>query len=306
MIEVSVIIPTYNRLESVIRAIDSVFSQKNVSVECILIDDCSTDGTVRYIQDNYSTHNITIIKNSCRSGAQFSRNQGLIAAQGVFIAFLDSDDVFEMNTLSERVQRCNEFKLDSLFSAYRVKLMGKNWELTKNVTQSVRPTPSNYSEALKNFKIAPLITIMFRRSAFPDLQLDESLRSGHDDDLSLTLIFQGRYEFDNIFAATIFQHSGERVASQRNLAIGDAQLLKKYSEDLYYYHGANFFIKKQSKVISGLLVNLQFMIAKRSLLEHKSIAPLPRVLVLTLCILPYQFYQTVRIKMLNFFARKVL
>ena len=258
MIDVSVVIPTFNRLKELEVALDSVFSQPNVYVECIVVDDGSTDGTTERIRERYRNQNLVIIEKQCRSGPQASRNLGIAAAQGEFVTFLDSDDYFEPNTLAKRVHRCRDLNLDSLFSGYRVRFVGKRWELVKNVISSARSCPVDFPTALCNFKIAPMITIMYRRLAHKGLKLDETLASGHDDDLALSLINSGRFSFDDILAATICQHIGERIATPRNLIIGDAQLLQKYASDLALHHGIYYLIWRRSHVIAGLLSVGQF------------------------------------------------
>jgi len=77
MIDVSVIIPTFNRLKDLELALDSVFGQESVRLECIVVDDGSTDGTVESIRDRYSDQNLVIIEKQSRSGPQASRNLGI-------------------------------------------------------------------------------------------------------------------------------------------------------------------------------------------------------------------------------------
>lgn len=262
MIDVSVIIPTFNRLNYLLVALDSVFSQSDVTVECIVVDDCSTDGTVKYIQDRYDKENLRVIAKDRRSGPQSSRNIGVKEASGEFVTFLDSDDFFEPGTLARRLERCRDENLGALFSGYKVKYAGQKWDLIKKVETSIRPCPLDYASALCNFKIAPTSTIIYRRSEFGDLKLDETLVSGHDDDLALQLIRTCKYAFDNIMAVTLLQHLGEHVATPRNLKIGDAQLLQKYAGDILRFHGTAYLTGRRSKVLAELWAVAEF---KRSL-----------------------------------------
>jgi glycosyltransferase involved in cell wall biosynthesis len=252
MIDVSVIIPTYNRLRDLPVALDSVFGQPGVSVECIVVDDGSTDGTVEHIRERYGDRELVVIEKPRRSGPQASRNLGMAAARGEFVTFLDSDDHFEPGTLAQRVRRCRDDGLDALFSGFRVKFVGRRWDLVKNVGTAARTCPADYAAALLDFKIAPMITILYRRAAHAGLKLDESLASGHDDDLSLHLIRTGRFAFDDVPAATIIQHVGERVATPRNLMIGDAQLLQKYAADLARLHGVGYLTRRRAQALAGL------------------------------------------------------
>jgi glycosyltransferase involved in cell wall biosynthesis len=258
MIDVSVIIPTFNRRQDLPIALDSVFQQAGVRVECIVIDDCSDDGTVGYIRERYKDQPLVVIEKPQRNGAQASRNLGIVIAKGEFITFLDSDDRFEPDTLAERVRLCRAQRLGALFSGYRVLFAGHRWDLVKNVRIAVRNCPIDYAAALLDFKIAPMITIMYRREAQPGLKLDEDLTSGHDDDLALYLIRNCRYAFDDILSSTIIQHVGDRVATPRNLMIGDAQLLQKYAADIAQYHGGKYLTRRRGRALAGLWSTGQF------------------------------------------------
>lgn len=306
MIDVSVIIPTFNRRRDLPVALDSVFQQPNVRVECIVIDDCSEDGTVEYINDRYKDQALVVIEKPRRSGAQASRNLGIAAAKGEFITFLDSDDYFEPGTLAERVRLCRAQGLDALFSGYRVLFAGRRWDLVKNVRTTVRSCPSDYAAALRDFKIAPMITIMYRREAHPGLKLDENLASGHDDDLALHLVRTCRYSFDDILAATIIQHVGERVATPRNLMIGDAQLLQKYAADIARNHGRRHLIQRRARALAGLWSAGQF---KRAVLlrpltpSHDSMLP---ALILGVFYLPLRVLAGLRKRAMMAVVRAVL
>lgn len=86
---VSVIIPTYNREKTIKRCIDSIVNQTMPPYEIIVVDDCSMDNTLGILNKFYP--DIKIVKQNHR-GAQAARNAGIRVAQGEYIAFLDSDD----------------------------------------------------------------------------------------------------------------------------------------------------------------------------------------------------------------------
>lgn len=72
--KISVIIPSYNRIDFINKAIESVLNQKYKEIEIIIIDDGSTDGTYEFLQKEYKDkHNILIYRNEKNSGAGFSR-----------------------------------------------------------------------------------------------------------------------------------------------------------------------------------------------------------------------------------------
>ena len=92
---VSVILPTYNSIETINRAVNSILIQQiNYLIEIIIIDDSSTDGTYEKVKTYKSSvdFQFRVIRNNINRGVGYSRNVGLKKARGDFIAFLDSDD----------------------------------------------------------------------------------------------------------------------------------------------------------------------------------------------------------------------
>ena len=88
---VSVIIPTYNRKESLLRSVESVLNQTYKNIEIIIVDDNSSDGTSEKVQE-ISDNRVDYIKLERNSGACAARNTGIRNAHGDYIAFQDSDD----------------------------------------------------------------------------------------------------------------------------------------------------------------------------------------------------------------------
>lgn len=97
---ISVVIPTYNRDKTIKNTLYSVLGQTVMPMEIIVVDDCSTDSTVKIVKsirkENRLIRLICLKKNQ---GAQAARNYGIKAAKGDWIAFLDSDDDWLENKL---------------------------------------------------------------------------------------------------------------------------------------------------------------------------------------------------------------
>lgn len=98
---VSAIIPTYNRREWVQLAIDSVLAQRGAAVECIVVDDGSTDGTGEALRARYSDRVRYVYQEN--QGESAARNRGAGEARGDFLAFLDSDDLWLPRKLEHQV-----------------------------------------------------------------------------------------------------------------------------------------------------------------------------------------------------------
>lgn len=90
--ELSIIMPLYNTDQYVGEAVESLLSQSYGDFELIIVDDCSTDGSMDVLKQ-FNDSRISILHNETNQGIVFSRNKGLEAATGAFIAPFDSDDV---------------------------------------------------------------------------------------------------------------------------------------------------------------------------------------------------------------------
>jgi GT2 family glycosyltransferase len=98
---VTVIIPSYNRRQELCRCIDSVLAQTSVSIEIIVVDDCSEDDTREFLRLNHPE--VRLIPCARRYGPSYLRNLGLRKAKGEFVHFLDSDVVLPNKGIVRRM-----------------------------------------------------------------------------------------------------------------------------------------------------------------------------------------------------------
>ena len=99
IVNVSVIIPTYNRKNLLKRALHSVSNQTFVPKEIIVVDDGSSDGTKDWVLERFPDVRYIYQDNS---GVSSARNSGIKEAIGSWIAFLDSDDEWMSNKLEQQ------------------------------------------------------------------------------------------------------------------------------------------------------------------------------------------------------------
>ncbi len=116
--KVSVVIPFFNRNEETVRAIKSVLNQTHKNVEIILVNDKSDGNIDKIIEIAKSNKAITLINNKKNLGSAGSRNVGIAAATGDYIAFLDSDDEFAPNKLEIQLQYAVAAKAKFLHTSY--------------------------------------------------------------------------------------------------------------------------------------------------------------------------------------------
>ena len=99
---VSVIMPSWNTGRFIAESIQSVLNQTYRDLELIIADDCSTDDTDEVV-GAFSDSRIRYIKNEKNMGAALSRNRAMREARGEWIAFLDSDDLWEPEKLEKQI-----------------------------------------------------------------------------------------------------------------------------------------------------------------------------------------------------------
>lgn len=104
--------PVYNGEEFIERTLDSVFAQSILPDELIIVDDGSTDKTVEKIKEYFDTH-IECIKNKKllrqkNEGASVARNKGIVNSHGNWIAFMDSDDIWDRDKIKYTCQAIME------------------------------------------------------------------------------------------------------------------------------------------------------------------------------------------------------
>lgn len=105
---VSIIVPVYNAERYVAKTIESVLNQTFTDYELILINDCSTDNSLEIIEPYLKDERIRLINNETNLRAAKSRNKGIDLAQGRYIAYIDADDLWLPEKLSEQLKFMKE------------------------------------------------------------------------------------------------------------------------------------------------------------------------------------------------------
>ena len=112
----SIIIPNYNNVKYIEKCIDSVLNQTYKNFEIIIVDDGSTDESIKSLKEKYKNiENIKLIFNN-HYGVSKARNTGLAAATGEWILFVDADDLISVDYCEAMVQAASNMTVDVLIA----------------------------------------------------------------------------------------------------------------------------------------------------------------------------------------------
>lgn len=118
--KVSIITPVYNSSNYINSTINSVLSQTYTNWEWIIVDDLSKDNSVEIINEFVKKDKrIKLIRSKENLGSGLSRNIAIDNANGTFIAFLDSDDLWDANKLEIQINFMRQNNLAFSYSSYR-------------------------------------------------------------------------------------------------------------------------------------------------------------------------------------------
>ena len=111
--EVSIVIPVYNVAPFIIRCLQSIVDQTYHHIECILIDDCSTDESMyivyQFINRYRGDINFHIFNHQKNIGLSAARNTGIKSATGDYIFFVDSDDAITSDCIEVLIELANKY-----------------------------------------------------------------------------------------------------------------------------------------------------------------------------------------------------
>lgn len=109
--KVSIITPSWNSEKYIKKTIESVQNQTYSNWEMIIVDDCSSDNTVKIVQEISKTDpRVRILKQSTNGGAAKARNRSLKEATGRYVAYLDADDIWKPSKIEKQIRFMKEHK----------------------------------------------------------------------------------------------------------------------------------------------------------------------------------------------------
>ncbi len=185
---VSIITPMYNSSKFIHWTVQSVLSQVYKNWEMIIIDDCSTDSSVDIIKSYISVDNrIKLILNETNLGAAPSRNLGIKKANGRYIAFLDSDDVWLPTKLNDQLNFMEKNKVAFSYCSYEI--IDEDGNHIKDMI--IKKDKPLYFDLLKSNYIGCLTVILDLKLMNEKMPYMPNIKTRHDHGLWLSLIKQG-------------------------------------------------------------------------------------------------------------------
>jgi glycosyltransferase involved in cell wall biosynthesis len=135
---VSIIMPAFNSARHISEAIDSVVAQSYPSWELLVVDDCSRDTTPDIVKGySRADQRIKLVSLDRNSGPAEARNAGIKLAQGRYVAFLDSDDLWFERKLEIQLRELQARGAAFCYSSYVIRKDGDNRERAYDVPPSV-------------------------------------------------------------------------------------------------------------------------------------------------------------------------
>lgn len=141
---ITVVIPCYNKVETIRECIESILAQKDVSTQIIVVDDVSDDGSKDIIRAYEDKLYVIATTRTERKGVCFSRNQGARYANGKYIIFFDADCVAEPDMLAKMSCILDyNITIDFVYCNYRRKgVLNEQWRTEKRLGEKKKEKTS--------------------------------------------------------------------------------------------------------------------------------------------------------------------
>ena len=223
--KVSVIMPAYNSEKTIEEAIHSVLTQSVRSLELIVVNDRSTDDTLKVVSQLVKEDpRIILINCDTNQGPAEARNLALKHASGEYIAFLDSDDIWQKEKLEKQLTVLESTKYDICYTAYGI--LDGNSSLAKKLY--LIPERIDYKELLKE-NVIGLSTVLIKRELLTGYKFNN--RWFHEDyALWLQLLGSGKRAI-GINEILVYYRSGGR-SKNKILAAKNRWVIYRKAEKL--------------------------------------------------------------------------
>ena len=254
---VSIILPTYNRKLLLCRAIQSILDQSYQNFEIIVVDDCSSDNTDKFVK-SIKDKRIQYIQHKKRKGANIARNTGIKAAKGDYIAFQDSDDVWLDRKLEKQMKAFKESPEDiGVIYTSRINLAdGKKYIIP---SPEIEPKEGNIHDILLKTGFIATPTAVVKRECFAKVGMfDENLPREQDWDLWIRISKHYRFKHIDEPLVKSYLQTDSISGNTNSWIIARKLILEKYFDEIskkpevlsdhYYWIGTALILNGEIKV----------------------------------------------------------
>jgi glycosyltransferase involved in cell wall biosynthesis len=229
--KVSIIIPVYNRQELINHTLDSVRKQTYKNLECIIIDDGSTDNIADVVEvfcNKDSRINFISRSNSQIKGANTCRNIGLSLAKGEYIKWLDSDDILAPDCLEKQLRQLQATGADVCYcqTGYFNEINGQINYLDKLWSNSLRADDLTYALVMGKLRW-PILSGLWRKEVLPQKPFKEGLMNSQEWLFHIEMSLNKKIKYT--FTDEVLCHARVHEGSMSNRA---------HKKGTYNYHAA--------------------------------------------------------------------
>lgn len=255
---VSVIIPCYNAERWLSEAIDSCLAQSYQSVEIIVVDDGSADGSLEIIQ-SYGDR-ITWETGSNRGG-NHARNRGFALSKGDYIQFLDADDYLLPKKIEKQTQFLETTGVDVVYGDWQHQYHLESGEVALDDVKTSGNQPDILKSLLSDWWVSPACLLFRRGVVEASGGWDEALSAGQDRDFFLAVVTSGAQVGYQPECDSVYRRYGNVTvssASQERYLENHLKILEKYETQL----------SKENRLLDAYkdaLAQSYFIIARRYL-----------------------------------------
>lgn len=227
---VSVIIPLYNRENTIQRAVDSVLNQTYTDIEVLVVDDGSTDHSVLMLHKYIDDDRVKVFCQKQNRGANAARNRGIREAKGEYIAFHDSDDAWVPDKLEKQLKCMETENYDVCFSSFK-RFFTNSSQVVPDISEQLSSIVVR--ERLKTGNVVGTPTLVVHRNVVKAIGMfDEEMPRLQDYEYAIRIAKKFDFGFVNEPLVMEYQTEGCISSNQESLHRAYALLLKKHSDFL--------------------------------------------------------------------------
>lgn len=264
---VSVVITTYKREQKYVKeALDSVLNQTYKNIEIILVDDNGIGSEYGEALEQLCLENlnVTYLQNEKNSGAQFSRNQGIMKSKGEYVAFLDDDDIWAETKIEKQMVLFTDDSVGMVFCDGYSFEDGDMNKLGAFREVSIFDRPISHEMELFNDYVGSTSQVLIKKECFSKVGIFDCDMPARQD-YEMWLRISRHYLIVGVPEPLLFYrvHSGERISKNLKKCFDSyILLLDKYKND----YKKNKYAK--SKLILRLFTTSMEMKSTKNVIKY--------------------------------------